>query len=161
MEFLFLKKKNKIINVLLIFIVVLGISFNIYRISIYHPYQSLYFNILIPKKIKDSLDVDFTGLSAIHFLNNDLKKEKNKNTEIKIAVASWYPIWFMFELLDKDLKNRIKFIENKKIKESDYIYSNRIYEVDKKFSKKYYIPKQFNKHSFIIDNTIIYEFYTK
>ena len=33
--------------------------------------------------------------------------------------------------------------------------------VDKKYNKKYYIPEKFSKHTFIIDNTIIYEFYTK
>lgn len=159
--FIFLKKKNKKINLILISIFVIGISFNIFRISIYHPYQSLYFNNFVTKEIKNSVDVDFTGLSAIHFLNNTLKNEKNKITDIKIGVGSWYPIWFMFDLLDEDFKKRVKFVESKKLNEADYIYSNRIYEVDKKYNKKYYIPEKFSKHTFIIDNTIIYESYTK
>ena len=159
--FVFSRKKNKILNIFLIFIVFTSLTYNIYRISIYHPYQSIYFNILTTKKIKNSLDVDFTGLSSIHFLRKILSEEENKKSEIKIGVASWYPIWFMFDLLEENLQKKITFIDNKKLQEADYIYSNRIYEVDKKYFKKYDVPAFFKKQTYIKDNTIIYEFYKK
>ena len=37
------------------------VLFSCYRIYLYHPYQSFYFNILAKKNIKDTLDVDYTG----------------------------------------------------------------------------------------------------
>ena len=138
----------------------MGSCFNIYRLNMYHPYQSFYFNVFTPKKIKDTLEVDYVGLSGIHFLNQIISQEKNSN-QIKIGIASWYPLWFMVDLLDEQDKKKIKIISNKEIINSDYIYSNRISEVDKRYYKKYDVPENFKKLEFKIDNTIIYEIYKK
>ena len=78
------------------------VLFSCYRIYLYHPYQSFYFNILA-KNIKDTLDVDYTGLSGLHFLKEITYLEKDKN-KIYIGVASWYPLWRMTELLAKKIK---------------------------------------------------------
>lgn len=153
------RKKPKF-NFLLIIFFLIGSCFNIYRLNIYHPYQSFYFNIFAPKKIKDTLEVDYVGLSGIHFLNQIISQEKNSK-QIKIGIASWYPLWFMVDLLDEQDKKKIKIISNKEIKNSDYIYSNRISEVDKRYYKKYDVPENFKKIEFKIDNTIIYEIYKK
>ena len=82
--------------------------------------------------------------------------------EIKIGINSWYPLWRMVELLDKKDQTRIKILKHDKRGEADYLYSNRIYDVDKRYYKKYDIPVEFEKiKEFKIDKTIIYEVYKK
>jgi len=137
------------------------ICFLIFRNYLYHPYQSVYFNFLVPEKIKNNLDVDYTGLSGIAFLKEIIKKEPGEY-EIKIGINSWYPLWRMVELLDKKDQTRIKILYHDKRSEADYLYSNRIYDVDKRYYKKYDIPVEFEKiKEFKIDKTIIYEMYKK
>ena len=68
----------------------------------------------------------------------------------------------MTDLLEKDDKNRIKILSNDDRYKSDYIYSNRISDVDKKIDNKYNIPDNFKKvKEFTIDGAIIYEVYKK
>ena len=154
-------KDNSFFNLSTKYLFFLLIIFTIYRIAIYHPYQSLYFNILTPNKIKNSVEVDYTGLSSIKFLKETLKANEDKEI-IKIGVASWYPLWRVSELLDgKDIK-KIKIVSNKNIYMSDYIYSNKISEVDKRYNNKYDVPNNFIKFKeLIIDGTIIYEVFIK
>ena len=84
------------------------------------------------------------------------------NHKIKIGIASWYPLWRMVELLDKNKKDRIIIVSNDDREDSDYIYSNRIYDVDKRVYKKYNISQEFNKiKEYKIDSAIIYEVYKK
>ncbi len=151
------KFKNKI-NLVLIIILILFSSYRIYQ---YHPYQSFYFNILTKKNIKDNLDVDYTGLSGLPFLKEVSKMEKNKK-KIYVGVASWYPLWRMTELLEKKDQLRIIVLSNEDRYKSDYIYSNRISDVDKKKYKKYNIPVNFKKiKEHIVDDAIIYEVYKR
>ena len=87
--------------------------------------------------------------------------EKNKN-KIYVGIASWYPLWRMTELLDKKDQERIIVLSNDDRHNSDYIYSNRISDVDKKIYKKYSIPKNFKKiKEHIVDGAIIYEVYKR
>ena len=133
----------------------------IYRIALYHPYQSLYFNILIPPSIKNNVDVDYTGLSAFHFLKEIIDQEKN-DKHIKIGVASWYPLWRMVDLLNNEEKNKITILANDEKNQAKYLYSNRIYDIDKKYYKKYDIPSNFKKFKELkIDNTIIFDVYKR
>jgi hypothetical protein len=142
-------------------ILLILICFLIFRNYLYHPYQSVYFNFLVPEKIKNNLDIDYTGLSGIAFLKEIIKKEPGEY-EIKIGINSWYPLWRMVELLDKKDQTRIKILKHDKRGEADYLYSNRIYDVDKRYYKKYDIPVEFKKiKEFKIDKTIIYEVYKK
>ena len=68
----------------------------------------------------------------------------------------------MVELLDQNKINRIKILSNDKRSDSDYIYSNRISDVDKRFDKKYNVPKNFKIiKEYKIDEAIIYEVYQK
>lgn len=153
----FKKEKIRIFFKIILFIL---IFFTICRNIIYHPYQSLYFNFLTSDKIKNSVEVDYTGLSGINFLREISNLEKSDN--INISVGSWYPLWRMIELLPENNRNRIKIIENNKRNLADYIYSNRISEVDKKLNKKYEIPKNFVKYKELnIDGAIIYEVFKK
>ena len=87
--------------------------------------------------------------------------EEDKNT-IYIGVASWYPLWRMTELLDKKDQDKIKILSNEDRYKSDYIYSNRISDVDKRIYKKYNIPSNFKKiKEHTVDGAIIYEVYKK
>jgi hypothetical protein len=136
------------------------IFFLIYRIILYHPYQSLYFNFVVPKSIKNNVDVDYTGLSGLHFLR-DLIKDENVYP-VKVAVNSWYPLWRMTELLGNEEKKKIQVFGHDEKFKVDYLYSNRIYDIDKRFYKKYDIPENFKKFKeYKIDNTIIYEVYKR
>lgn len=161
--FLFSFKKNfykvqKIIVKILFYFLFL---FTVLRLISYHPYQSLYFNILVPNNIKNSVEVDYTGLSSIEFLKETLSTNSNKEV-IKIGVVSWYPIWQMLELInDKDVK-KIKIVEIKENNKSHFLYSNRISDVDKNYNKKYDIPYGFTKlKEKVIDGAIIYEVYER
>ena len=133
----------------------------IYRIFLYHPYQSYYFNFLVTDKIKNNVEVDYTGLSAIHFLNETIENEY-RNKKIKIGVASWYPLWRMLELTNEKSEDKITIIGNKDNFYADYIYTNRISDVDTNYNKKYDIPPNFIKFKeLIIDGAIIYEVYKR
>ena len=156
---IFLKFSNKLKNIFLISLLCFFI-FSGYRLSLYHPYQSFYFNLFVPTKIKNSVEIDFAGLSGIHFLNQILNQENNSNI-IKIGVASWYPLWFMVDLLEEVNKTKIQILNLKNLKDADYIYSNRISDVDKTKYNKYFVPKTFKKKEIKIDDVIIYEIYTK
>lgn len=137
-----------------------ALVFLIYRLNLYHPYQSLYFNLAVPKTIKNNVDVDYFGLSGFLFLEDLIKTEET--FPIKVAANSWYPLWRMTELFSDVERKKIQVFGHDKKDKVDYLYSNRIYDVDNKFYKKYDIPKNFRKlKEFKIDNTIIYEVYKR
>ena len=161
LNLIFRKKNFKFKNKVNLILIVFFILFSSYRIYLYHPYQSFYFNIFTTNNIKNSLEVDYTGLSGYSFLKDIAELEKNKD-QLKIGTASWYPLWRMTDLLKQDDKNRIKILSNDDRDKSDYIYSNRISEVDKKIDNKYNIPNNFKKFKeFIVDGAIIYEVYKR
>ena len=62
---LFLRFKENLKLIISIFCI--SFIFLIYRNILYHPYQSLYFNFLVPKSVKNIVDVDYSGLSDYHF----------------------------------------------------------------------------------------------
>ena len=69
--FLNIFNKYKIIRKYFIIFIFTGstlILINIYKIFLYHPYQSYYFNDLISKNLKEKFEGDFAGLSGIKFL---------------------------------------------------------------------------------------------
>ena len=71
MFFLNIVNKYKIIKKYFISFIFIGsilILINIYKIFLYHPYQSYYVNDLISKNLKDKFEGDFAGLSGIKFL---------------------------------------------------------------------------------------------
>ena len=156
---LFIKFKKNILQLTLVLLTL--ILFLVYRIILYHPYQSLYFNALVPAYIKNNVDVDYTGLSSFHFLKELIKNEKS-NKPIKIAANSWYPLWRMVDLLSEKEKSKIIILANDQKTQATYLYSNRIYDIDKRYYKKYDIPSNFKKiKEFKIDNTIIFDVYKR
>ena len=90
-----------------------------------------------------------------------IDQEKN-DKHIKIGVASWYPLWRMVDLLNNEEKNKITILANDEKNQAKYLYSNRIYDIDKKYYKKYDIPSNFKKFKELkIDNTIIFDVYKR
>ena len=159
--FTFKKKTSSLKSFLSKSIILVLFVFTIYRIFLYHPYQSYYFNFLVTDKIKNNVEVDYTGLSAIHFLNETIENEY-RNKKIKIGVASWYPLWRMLELTNEKSEDKITIVGNKDFFYADYIYTNRISDVDTNYNKKYDIPPNFIKFKeLIIDGAIIYEVYKR
>ena len=61
----------------------------------------------------------------------------------------------MTELLDEKDQDRIIILSNEDRYKSDYIYSNRISDVDKKIYKKYNVPKTSKKLKHLVDGAII------
>ena len=133
--------------------------FNFTRLITYHPYQSLYFNALTTKQFKKNLEIDFTRLSGIEFLREIVTL--NNKSKIYIGVNSWYPLWRMKELLPEFDKKRIIFVFDD-INKADYVYSNKIFNVNIKKSKKFKLNENFKIYKQrIIDDLIIYEVHKK
>ena len=51
----------------------------------------------------------------------------------------------MLELVNKKEGLKIEIVENRQISNADFIYTNKISDVDKRFNKKYDIPSNFKK----------------
>ena len=134
--------------------------FIIYKMTIYHPYQNLYFNDFFNNNAHKKFDIDYWGLSGNIFLKDILKIEQNKE-KIIIGVASYLPLERSIKLLDKEDREKIIVI-GQEYQKSDYLYSNLISDVDKSDNDKYKIPKNFSKiNEFILDGIKIYEVYKK
>ena len=133
--------------------------FNFTRLITYHPYQSLYFNALTTKQFKNNFEIDFTGLSGIEFLREIVKL--NNKSKIYVGINSWYPLWRMRELLPDSDKKRIVFVFDD-INKADYVYSNKIFNVNVNKSNKFKLNENFKIFKQrIIDNILIYEVHKK
>lgn len=158
-NFIFKNRRSKKKIIVFNFILIIFFLFNIYRIIIYHPYQSIYFNSLISREFKNKFEADFFGLSGIEFLREIIKTDNSP--EIKIGVNSWYPLWRMLELIEDQDKKRIVFIYDD-INKADYVYSNGIYDVNINKSNKYTLNNNFKIYrTLIIDDVKIYEVYKR
>ncbi len=133
-----------------------------YKMFIYHPFQNLFFNAIAKRTgaIHEKFEVDYWGLSGNKFLNEILYLEK-KNLKISIATAAYLPLERSVKLLDKKNREKIKIL-GQDYQNADYIFTNFMSEVDKKYDDKYKIPKNFSKiNTFVIDNVVVYEVYKK
>ena len=132
---------------------------NFYLIISTHPFQSIYFNNFLSKKIVNSFEGDYYGLSAKHFYEKILEID-DKNL-IKIAVACHTPIQRGLEALPSDSRKRFKIV-GQEYNDADYIYKNNISEVNKRLNNKYEIPKNFSKiYEFKIKKLLVYNVYKK
>ena len=155
---IYLKRKFK--NKFHYHISILFILTVIYKMIVYHPFQSFYFNNYFKNISHEKFEIDYWGLSGKKFLKDLLNAEKNKNN-ISVGVASYLPLGRSVYLLEKENRKKITIV-GQNFKESDYIYTNFISEVGKFKNYKYEIPKNFSlKSEFIIDNIKIYEVYKK
>ena len=152
--------KNKTNIKILISIFLIFISLTIYRMYKYHPYQGLYFNAFLTNNYKNKFEIDFTALSARHFFDN-IFQINHKKEKINIATASWTPLVRTLDIYDLEDRRKINLVgQNYNI--ADYIYTNNISEVDKRFNNKYDIPKNFIKlYDFKIDGALIYSVFER
>ena len=148
-------------NIFLFSFVNLIFSFFIFfQIIVFHPYQSLYFNMFINSENIVDFPVDTPSLSradGLKFIVNDAK-DLNK---IFIATASWTPLFNGADLLTKNVKKKLFFVGQEYEKAND-IYTNFNYDVDPKLNKKYNIPNDFREiRSVVINGIPIYSIYKK
>lgn len=153
-----LKFKKSLNNInLLLFIFFIP---NIYKIIIFHPYQSLYFNEVLSDKRKNSFQVDRECLTQFESINKIISLEKNLRV-INVANASDIPYYRVKDMLSDSDKKKVIFVGNDFYK-ADYIYNNFSYKVDPKYEKKYRIPNNFKKiYKLEIEGVIFYEIYKK
>lgn len=156
--YIYFKKRNLLR--LFISISLLFLFFTSYQMYKYHPYQGLYFNSLISNNFKNKFEIDFTALSARHFFDEILKNQID-DKKLYIATASWTPLHRTLEIFsEEDQKSIILVGQN--YQKADYIFSNNISEVDKRFNDKYDIPDNFSKfYDFKVDGAILYTVYKR
>ncbi len=148
------KKYKKILKLFFIFF----FSFNIYKIILFHPYQSLYFNEFL--KEKNSYLVDRDGLSRFDSINKILSLEKKKK-KINLANSSFVPYYRIKDVFSDEKIKKINFVGTE-FEQADYIYNNFVYEVNPEYNDKYKIPQNFKQiYVLEIDGIKIYEIYRK
>jgi hypothetical protein len=154
---IFIKQKifKRIIYITLIF----SVAYNLTIISIYHPFQSYYFNEFSPDKIYEKYEIDYYGLAGkkfFLFLHNS-----DKSDLINVAVASHTPLHRALEGLDNKMRKKFNVV-GQEYKNADYIFKNNISEVNSRINMKYNIPNDFDKFKeFKINKILIYEVFKK
>jgi hypothetical protein len=161
LNFIFFQFKRKKMNIFLFsFVNSIFIFFIFFQIIVFHPYQSLYFNIFINSSNTVDFPVDTPSLSradGLKFIVNDAK-DLNK---IFVATSSWTPLFNGADLLTNNDKKKLIFV-GQEYKKANYIYTNFNYDVDPKLNKKYNIPSNFRKIRHVIIKGIpIYSIYKK
>lgn len=132
-----------------------------YKLYIYHPHQSSYFNNLASTNYKGKFQIDTQALSRIDAIKAILNDTKDKK-KVVIGTASWTPLEDARSLIERDLWNKLIFTGTSNKKEADYIFTNQYYEVNNTLNKKYEIPKNFYLYkNLIINGTNIYSLYKK
>ena len=155
----FIKNRNYIF-IIKILIVIMSFEL-IYKLYVYHPYQSLYVNNFISKKKTLNYEIDTQSISRVDALRFILSDAKEKNV-IKIGTASFTPLEDARSLINTDLWNRFLFLGTNNLENADYIYSNHIYDIDTNINNKYLIPKNFILYKIITKNKVrIYSIYKK
>tara|TARA_B110000438_G_scaffold200183_1_gene191740 strand:- start:686 stop:1807 length:1122 start_codon:yes stop_codon:yes gene_type:complete len=136
-------KRNKFYINLTYSVVAISIFINIFNIVKLHPFQNIYFNILVEKKANNLFSIDYWGLANSHSIIkilNDMDDEKTAS----VRTASFTPLQFTKYIIDmKKLKNL--HFSGTEGNNSDYIFTNYIYEGNPKYKKKYFIQKNYEK----------------
>ena len=153
-SFLKFKKNHNILKIIFIAF----FSLNIYKIIIFHPYQSFYLNELVKKK--NNYLIDREGLTRLESINKILSFEKEKK-QVNLANSSFLPYYRIQDALSDKINNKIVFVGTD-YSDADYIFNNFVYEVNPRFNDKYKIPQNFEQIYILeIDGIKIYEIYKK
>ena len=140
------------------FIIFLSIFINISNLVKLHPFQNIYFNFLVEKKANSLFEIDYWGLGNAHALSKILE-DIDTNENINIRTASFTPLNYSLYILDNKKIKNINLSGTVKI-DSDYIFTNYIYETNPKYNKKYYISENYKKiYTLKRGNVIINEIY--
>ncbi len=161
LRFLFLlNRKNKKNKNILIVILFFMLSEVVYKLYIYHPYQSLYFNNFMTKEDKNRYEIDYQSISRYQAIKEII--EDSVNDTIEVATASWTPLKEGISMIPSKDRKEIIFSGTKNIEEADYIYTNYFYEVDIRYNDKYSIPDNFSIFkTHYIDDIRIYTIFKK
>lgn len=157
--FLYLYRvKIKKYNQYLTFLFIIFFSFNVYKLILFHPYQSLYFNEFLMDK--DGYLVDRDGLSRLDSINKVISFSEDRKI-INIANSSFIPYYRIKEAFSQEIIKKIKFV-GREYDQADFIFNNFVYEVNPKYNDKYHIPNNFEQiYVLEIDGIKIYEIYRR
>jgi hypothetical protein len=109
----------------------------------FHPYQNVYFNLLVEKKANKLFEIDYWGLGNREAINYLYKVDKN-NSKITIRTASFTPLFYS-KLIIEDVVNKAINLSGSKQANQTYIFTNYIYDKNPKYEKKYFIPQNYSK----------------
>ena len=157
--FLKIRKNKKIVLGSIILFILFTFEL-VYKLYIYHPYQSLYLNNFVSKSSKSLYEADYQSLSRFNGILDIINDSKKSN--ITIATASWTPLKNATSLISTKNKKKLYFTGTANKEEADYIYTNYFYEVDVRYNNKYNIPNNFYLFKTLyIDDIRIYSIYKK
>ena len=137
-----------------------ALAFNIYNLIKFHPYQNIYFNILVEKKANKLFEIDYWGLGNLRALNY-IEKNKREDNLVTVRTASFTPLNYSSLMMGN--KNKKLFLINGTVDlNQDFIFTNYIYENDPRYEKKYFISNNYDKfYTLKKGNVIINEIYKK
>ena len=148
--------KLKILSIFFISIFFIELIFKLY---LYHPYQSVYFNNLTNEKTRKLFEIDTQSLSRVDALKFIVKNSPNKE-KIKVGTASWTPLENAKYFLSIEDRNKLIFTGTTDLESADFIYTNYFYETDIRYNKKYDIPANFYLFKKLkLNDTRIYSIY--
>ena len=140
----FIKNKfeNKLFKIILVFLLTINMTYNLFWIFKNHPHQYLYFNLLNKKYFMKNFDLDWWGVSHKNIIDYIL--ENDDSDKIHIYARGFTSLRDTYLYLSKENKSRI-VLSN--INEAKYIIDNKMRRIrpykhiyEKKYSK-YYILK--------------------
>ena len=150
-------KKKTIIAIFILGTICINNCYNLIKL---HPYQYSYFNLIFEKNANKLFEIDYWGLANKDALENIVKNNLEKD-KIIIGVASFTNLYLSKKMLPYKLRNKI-IIAGQDYQNTDFIFSNHIFEINPKFDDKYFIPETFEKYkSLKKGNILINEFYKK
>ena len=135
-----IKRLNKNIILVVTFIFLI---FNFYNVMKFHPYQNVYFNLLVEKKANKLFEIDYWGLGNREAINYLYKVDKN-NSKITIRTASFTPLFYSKLIIEDEVNKAINLSGSKQANQT-YIFTNYIYDKNPKYEKKYFIPQNYSK----------------
>ena len=153
-------KLNKFYKSGIFIIIFLSIFVNIFNIVKLHPFQNIYFNFLVEKKANTLFVADYWGLGNAHSIIKILDNiDEFENASIR--TASFTPLNYSRYIINHERIKNINFPGTAKLN-SEYIFTNYVYEGNPKYKKKYFIPKNYEKfYTLKKGNIIINEIYKK
>jgi len=133
----------------------------IYKLYVFHPYQSIYFNNFAGINDKRLYENDYQSLSRVDAIKEIIADSLGKKKTI-IATASWSPLEDALSMISIKDRKRLSFSGTANKEKADYIYTNYYYDIDIRYNKKYVIPSNFYLFKTLnIDGIKIYSIYKK
>ena len=153
-------KNNQIYKNIVYLTVVISIFINIFNIIKLHPFQNIYFNILVEKKANSLFAIDYWGLGNAHSVKKILDDMDNDKI-VSVRTASFTPLRFTKYIINREKLKKLNF-SGTEGSESEYVFTNYIYEGNPKYKEKYFIGENYKKiYTLSRGNIIINEVFKK